>query len=70
MVLIAHKMALKGHPKFWELICDRLEGKVPLAIAHSGTIHHSIDDNQRAEIDQMTSIMNVIDVEPTAIDGK
>jgi len=41
-VLAAHRRALKGNPKFWEMIADRLEGKVLQQIEHTGNIIHEI----------------------------
>jgi hypothetical protein len=38
----AHSRACKGHVKFWELIADRLEGKVMQQIEHTGNIIHEI----------------------------
>lgn len=70
LILVAHRWALKGNVKFWEMIVDRLEGKVPQAISVSGSIHHSIGDDERMAIDQMSSIMNVIDIETTDIKPK
>jgi hypothetical protein len=42
----AHKKAsaAKPHPKFWELVADRVEGKVAAQIAVSGNFFHSITD--------------------------
>jgi len=41
-VLAAHRRAIKGNPKFWEMIADRLEGKVLQQIEHTGQIVHEI----------------------------
>jgi hypothetical protein len=46
-VLAAHKRALKGNPKFWEMIADRLEGKVLQQIEHTGNIIHEITNLER-----------------------
>lgn len=46
-VKAAHSRALKGNPKFWEMIADRLEGRVLQQIEHTGNIIHEITSLER-----------------------
>lgn len=48
-VRAAHSRALKGNPKFWEMIADRLEGRVLQQIQHTGDIIHEITVLERAK---------------------
>lgn len=51
-VLAAHRRALKGHPKFWEMIVDRLEGKVPQQVQIAGKITHEITEEEKRTADE------------------
>src|ERR1700689_376748 len=47
-VLAAHRRAIKGHAKFWELIADRLEGKVLQQVELTGNIVHEITEVEKS----------------------
>jgi hypothetical protein len=69
LILKAHRHALQGNARYWEMIVDRIDGPIKHQIEHIGEITHIVSDADRSRaqeaVERIRALQDeVIDVIP------
>lgn len=63
LIIKAHRHALQGDAKFWEMLVDRIDGPLRQQIEHIGEITHIVSDADRVRAQEAVERIKLLEAE-------